>query len=87
MQLYFSTYAGYFRLLWESHLLLICYTARFLHRGWVQRDKLANINDVSQWLMLPLLSGPPTSVLTGDLQLQPDLQAVMVERPDHFYCR
>jgi hypothetical protein len=67
MQLYFSTYAGYFRLLWESHLFLIYYTARFLHRGWVQCDKLANINDVSQWLTLPLLSGPPTSVLTGDL--------------------
>ena len=79
MQPYFFPYAGYFRLLAQSDLLIIYDCVQFPRRGWVHRNQLPDINGVQQWLTLPLQKAPH-DVLIRDLQFPPAVRVAVEER-------
>ena len=58
MQPYFLPYAGYFRLLQQTDLFVVYDCVQFIRRGWIHRNRLANMNKELSWLTLQLAKAP-----------------------------
>lgn len=58
MQPYFIPYAGYFRLFAASDIFVIYDDVQFPKEGWVNRNKLPDLNNEMSWLTLPLKKSP-----------------------------
>ena len=58
MQPYFLPYAGYFRLLRGTDLLVVLDDVQFPRRGWVHRNRLSRAGGDPGWLTLPLRKAP-----------------------------
>lgn len=79
MQPYFLPYAGYFRLIAQTDLLVIYDCVQFPRRGWLHRNKLLDARGEEQWLTLPLKPAPQ-DVLIRDLQFADDARAAIADR-------
>lgn len=67
IQPYFFPYAGYFRLLSMTDLLVVFDCVQFPRRGWVHRNRIQMEPEVYRWLTLPLKK-QPRSVAIKDLR-------------------
>lgn len=79
MQPYFLPYAGYFRLIAQTDVLVIYDCVQFPRRGWVHRNKLLDARGEEQWLTMPLKTAPQ-DVRISDLAFADDASAALAER-------
>jgi hypothetical protein len=86
MQPYFLPYAGYFRLLAATDLLVIYDCVQFPRRGWVHRNRLVDHAGNERWLTLPLQPAP-RAVLIRDLRFAENVTEVFAARLRAFSLR
>src|SRR5579863_1912009 len=54
MQPYFFPYVGYFQLIAESDIFVFHDDVQYIKGGWVNRNRIVNLNGDPVWLTLPV---------------------------------
>lgn len=64
MQPYFFPYIGYFQLIYATDRYIFFDTPQYERRGWMNRNRIINLNEGSTYITVPVVKAPQQTTLT-----------------------
>ncbi|WP_114634231.1 WbqC family protein [Vibrio splendidus] len=85
MQPYFFPYLGYFQLIVESDIFVLFDDVKYIHRGWINRNRVLKPNEGWQYIGVPLEKHSSYSLIK-DIKIHPtsDWKSKIISQLEHY---
>ncbi|MFA0037471.1 WbqC family protein [Vibrio sp. 10N.261.52.A1] len=85
MQPYFFPYIGYFQLIVESDIFVLFDDVKYIHRGWINRNRVLKPNEGWQYIGVPLEKHSSYSLIK-DIKIHPtsDWRTKVISQLEHY---
>lgn len=85
MQPYFFPYLGYFQLIVESDVFVLFDDVKYIHRGWINRNRVLKPNEGWQYIGVPLEKHSSYSLIK-DIKIHPtsDWKSKIISQLEHY---